>query len=140
MGRKLIRAYGNPTVADSYDPDWADGIRMNCSNYNVGNDLPLNPALGVQLYRAVTCNNNDPSQTAPDGESVYQLVGRSTIRLVPAAELGRNCTLGWKSPIELRNWGPLYNAEALDSNCAIEIRNTDKGDSTGPMTYVKWYP
>lgn len=135
MGGSLIRGYPDRAVANSYDPDWeTTTVTINCSNYNIETPLPLNPALGLKLYQAVTCSVHDPQGYEP-GYAVYMLAGR---RWLPNRTIANMCIPNWQTVKPGINCGPLYHAEDVDDKCQYYTGNPY--DLTGTSVVLRYFP
>ena len=108
IGNNTGRHYPNPTIADSWDPDWMSFKKISdCTGVVKGTPTPHKKVDDATVGSAWQCEANDP-MGAPNN-AVYRYMGDDTFRHYP-------------NPIIASSWDPNWMSFGKISDCTGVVK------------------
>jgi hypothetical protein len=96
VGDNTLRHYPNPTIASSWDPNWASFTKIaDCTEVTKGTTLPHKTVSDATVGSAWQCEASDPIG-APN-RAVYRYMGNDTFRHYPNPTIASSWDSNWTS-------------------------------------------
>ena len=96
VGDNTLRHYPNPTIASSWDPNWASFTKIaDCTGVIKGTTLPHKTVSDATVGSAWQCEASDPIG-APNA-AVYRYMGNDTFRHYPDPTIASSWDSNWTS-------------------------------------------
>jgi hypothetical protein len=96
VGDNTLRHYPNPTIASSWDPNWASFTKIaDCTGVTKGTTLPHKTVSDATVGSAWQCEASDPIG-APNA-AVYRYMGNDTFRHYPNPTIASSWDSNWTS-------------------------------------------
>jgi len=96
VGDNTLRHYPNPTIASSWDPNWASLTKIaDCTGVIKGTTLPHKTVSDATVGSAWQCEASDPIG-APNA-AVYRYMGNDTFRHYPNPTIAASWDPNWAS-------------------------------------------
>ena len=100
IGNNTGRHYPNPTIADSWDPDWMSFKKISdCTGVVKGTPTPHKKVDDATVGSAWQCEANDP-MGAPNN-AVYRYMGDDTFRHYPNPTIASSWDPNWTSFVKI---------------------------------------
>lgn len=135
-----IRLYPDPSIAASWDQQWANPILLNCSSFRQGPEMPsrLPPPTGLPEGYAVSCDPRSPN--------VYRLTG-GEVRWYPDERIAASWDPEWQhfATIDCTFHGLTHGKDMAFKQPSLIDGQAVKCDN-GPNIFrytngtIRWYP